>query len=108
MRLHWMEKAGTGFGDIFRAYADYPQKPKLQHIGRSFEIELPRINENVTGRESAALLFIQANPEGRTRSEIEAYLGCSRPTVLNMLKELKESGRVAVKGRGPLTRYVAR
>lgn len=108
MRLHWMEKTGMGFGDIFRAYADFPQKPKLRHIARSFEIELPRINEDLSGEETDVLLFIRANPDGRTRSEIEAFLGYSRPTVLKLLKELKESGRVAVKGGGPSTRYVAR
>ncbi len=45
-----MEKAGTGFGDIFRAYSPFPQKPKLQQVARSFLIELPRINERNPAR----------------------------------------------------------
>lgn len=106
MRLHWMEKAGTGFGDIFRAYAQYPQKPKLQHIARSFQIELPRINEEQSSRETDVILFIKQSPSGRTRSEIEAYINQSRPTVLKLLKELRANGRVIVEGKGPSTRYV--
>lgn len=106
MRLNWMEKAGTGFGDIFRAYAEFSQKPKLQHIARSFEIELPRVNDLLTDKETNVLLFIKSSPKGRTRAEIETYLKQSRPTVLKLLKQLRTNEQVLVEGNGPTTRYV--
>ena len=106
MRLHWMEKAGTGFGDIFRAYALFPQKPKLQQVARSFLIELPRINEQQSGKEADVLRFVKSSPEGKTRPEIEAYMQLSRPTVLKLLKALRKNGHLVIEGKGPATRYL--
>ena len=37
------------FGDIFRAYADFPQKPKRLREARSFIIVLPRVTESLFG-----------------------------------------------------------
>ncbi len=109
MRLHWMEKSGTGFGDIFRAYAEYDQKPKLKHIVRSFQIELPRVvNGQQSGREADVMRFIRQSPEGRSRVEIEAYLELSRPTVMKILNELIESGQLVRSGEARLIRYFAK
>lgn len=107
MRLHWMEKNGQGFGDIFRAYAEYPSKPKLIHIARSFQIELPRVIGGAKGREAEVLRFLKQSSDGRSRAEIEAYLGVSRPTVMKLLDTLKAQGLVVVVGKGRTTRYMA-
>ncbi len=106
MRLRWMEKAGTGFGDIFKAYSAYPQKPKLQQIVRSFLIELPRVNTQQSGREAELLRYVKNSPNGRTRAEIETYLKLSSPTIFKLLRKLKANGQVAVEGKGPSTRYL--
>lgn len=105
-RLHWTEKAGAGFDDIFRAYAEFPQRPKLQHVVRSFEIVLPRVTESLSGKETDVILFIKRSINGRTRSEIETYVHQSRPTVLKLLKALRAEGKIIVEGKGPRTRYV--
>ena len=106
MRLHWMEKSGTGFGDIFRAYAEYDQKPTLKHIARSFQIELPRVvNVQQSGREANVIRFIRQSPVGRSRAEIEAYLGLSRPTVMKILNELIENEQIVRSGEARSIRY---
>lgn len=105
MRLHWMEKSGTGFGDIFRAYASHPVNPNLTHIGRSFEIQLPRVLNAREDRESDVLRFIRQGPDGRKRTEIESYLSLSRPSVMKLLDKLKFQGDIIVKGKGRSTRY---
>lgn len=106
MRLHWMEKSGTGFGDIFRAYAEYDQKPRLKHIARSFQIELPCVvNARQSGREAEVIRFIRQSPEGRSRAEIESYLGLSRPTVMKLLNELRASGQIVRSGETRSVRY---
>lgn len=108
MRLHWMEKSGTGFGDIFRAYAEYDQKPRLKHIGRSFQIELPRVvNAHRSGREADVIRFIRQSPEGRSRAEIETYLELSRPTVMKILNALRADGQIVRSGKGRSVRYHA-
>lgn len=108
MRLHWMEKSGTGFGDIFRAYAEYPVKPKLVHIARSFLIELPRVLDSKNqGKEMEVLRFIKQSGDGRSRTEIESYISVSRPTVMKLLELLKAKGQIIVAGQGRSTRYLA-
>ncbi len=107
MRIQAAQTTGTGLGDIIRAYAGFPQRPVLQHIGRSFRIELPRVNGQQSSREFEALRFLRASANGRSRAELEAFLKVSRPTVLNLLKSLKAAGQVAARGRGPATRYFA-
>ena len=108
MRLHWMEKSGTGFGDIFRAYAEYPVKPKLVHIARSFLIELPRVLDSKNqGKEMEVLRFIKQSADGRSRTEIESYISVSRPTVMKLLELLKAKGQIIVAGQGRSTRYLA-
>lgn len=106
MRLHWMKKSGTGFGDIFRAYAEYDQRPRLRHIACSFQIELPGVvNARQSRREAEALRFIRQSPEGRSRAEIEAYLELSRPTVMKLLNELRASGKIIRSGETRSVRY---
>lgn len=105
MHLRWMEKAGTGFSDIFRDYAVFPQKPRMRHIARSFLIELPRVSFERTDNEYELLKFVRSVPQGRRRAEIEKHLGLSRPTTANLIKKLLMDGDLVRVGQGPATRY---
>lgn len=105
MRLHWMEKAGTGFGDIIRAYAKFAQSPVFKHIARTFLIELPCVIKQQVDKESEIIRFIKQSPNGRRRSEIEEELGVSRPTLMKLLKQLQTEGKISVKGKARSTRY---
>ena len=107
-KLGWTEKAGTRFSDIFRAYAHYPQRPILRNVGRTLLLELPRV-ENFEGvsQEDRVVDFLSDAPTGRSRQEIEDFLGVSRPTVLKLLGKLKASGRVSTIGNARSLRYIS-
>ena len=107
-RLGWMEVVGSGFSDIFRGYAQYPQKPLLKNVGRSLMVELPRVENNIlASRQEQLVAFLSDTPLGRTRQEIEEFFGISRPTALKLLGDLKKTGRVCTKGKARSVRYVA-
>lgn len=106
LRLGWMEKIGTGFSDIFREYAPYEQKPEVRHIVRIFQIELPRTDRKANPRERLAIDFVRGSEAGRTRAEIEAFLGVSRPTAAKILKAVLSSGQLVAAGRGRSVRYL--
>lgn len=99
------EKAGSGFSDIFRAYAPYAVKPILQHIVRIFRVELPRTDTPVDSRAGAVLSFVRADKNGRTRADIENYLGVSRPTARKIIEGLLASGELMRIGKTRAVRY---
>lgn len=105
LRLRWMKKAGSGFSDIFRAYAPYAVKPILQHIVRIFRVELPRTDTPVDSRAGAVLSFVRAGKNGRTRADIENYLGVSRPTARKIIEGLLASGELMRIGKTRAVRY---
>lgn len=106
MRLHWMEKGGTGFGDIIRAYAGYAQRPAFKYIARTFLIELPNVTEQqLDSREVDVIRYIKQSPDGLRRIEIEEKLGVSRPTLMKLLNKLQIEGKVVTKGKARSTRY---
>ena len=107
-RLQWMEKVGSGFPDIFQAYAGFTQQPTVKHVGRSFMIELPRIvfNKTVTSREDQILSVLAEHPKGLSRLEIEMRLNLSRSTTLNTLKKLEQSGKIVKQGTNRDTIYL--
>lgn len=87
-------KSRFRFSDIFRAYAPYAVKPILQHIVRIFRVELPRTDTPVDSRAGAVLSFVRADKNGRTRADIENYLGVSRPTAHKIIEGLLASGEL--------------
>lgn len=105
MRLHWMEKGGTGFGDIIRSYAEYAQRPAFKHIARTFQIELPSVIDQQLEREADVIRYIKQSLDGLRRIEIEEKLGVSRPTLMKLLKKLQLEGKIATKGKARATRY---
>ncbi len=105
MRLGWMEKAGTGFGDIFREYAPYEQKPTLRHVVRTFLLELPRTDRKSDARETEVIDFVRGSATGKTRPEIDSFLGVSRPTTAKILDMLLASGQITRIGKGRAVRY---
>lgn len=105
MRLGWMEKIGSGFGDIFREYAPFEQKPVMKHIDRIFVMELPRTDRRMSGKEQKILDFVRSGEDGRSRAEIEAMLGVSRPTTMKILEDVLASGQLIRTGRARSIRY---
>lgn len=106
MRLHWMERLGTGFSDIFRDYAPFDAKPKLNHIGRTFVIELPKvIAEKRTSREEDILSILDQNPLGKSRKEVQDLMGLSRPSVMKYLNKMIEDKIITTHGTGRATKY---
>lgn len=91
--------------DIFRAYAPYAVKPILQHIVRIFRVELPRTDTPVDSRAGAVLSFVRADKNGRTRADIENYLGVSRPTARKIIEGLLASGELMRTGKTRAVRY---
>lgn len=106
-RLGWMEKVGSGFADIFQAYAGFNQQPLVKHVGRSFVIELPRteINQSTATREDIVLSILSENIKGSSRTELEKRLGLGRTTVLNLLKKMEQLGLIIKQGENRNTRY---
>lgn len=91
--------------DVFRAYAPYAVKPILQHIVRIFRVELPRTDTPVDSRPGAVLSFVRADKNGRTRADIENYLGVSRPTARKIIEGLLASGELMRIGKTRAVRY---
>lgn len=102
-----MEKVGSGFSDIFQAYAGFNQQPLVKHVGRSFVIELPRteINQSTATREDIVLSILSENIKGLSRTELEKRLGLGRTTVLNLLKKMEQLGLIIKQGENRNTRY---
>lgn len=106
-RLRWLEKVGSGFPDLFQAYAGFTQQPTVKHVGRSFLIELPRVefSKTVLSRDDQLLGVLAEHPEGLSRLEIDMRLNLSRSTTLNTLKKLELSGRIVRQGENRDTLY---
>lgn len=104
VRLHWMEKSGSGFTDIFRSYANSPLKPSGSCTVRIFRIVLPKLLEASSLNEKVASL-IQAYGSLSAR-ELEAKTGAARSTLNKALKELVDAQQIARQGAGRSTRYV--
>ena len=100
--LGWMEKAGSGFSDIFLGYKNSELKPKLETINRTFKIELPKIVPNLT-IETKILLMLQRGPQ--SRSVIEKSLNISRVSTTNELNKLIAEEKVIKEGKGRNTKY---
>lgn len=105
VRLRWMEKAGTGFGDIVRGYAKYAEKPIFRHVGRTFLIELPNVTLEGSDRKSRIVRYVRESVDGRTRQEIETFFKVSRPTIMKDLNALIMEGKLMIQGNGPSRRY---
>lgn len=76
-----------------------------EHIVRIFRVELPRTDTPVDSRAGAVLSFVRADKNGRTRADIENYLGVSRPTARKIIEGLLASGELMRIGKTRAVRY---
>lgn len=104
-KFGWMEKVGSGFGDIIRSYTPYRVKPRFESFERSLFIYLPRIVAPDSSKETVLLGFLAEFPEGRGRAQIQQALGVSRPTLMKLLNKLEEDGRISRCGQNRSTVY---
>ena len=104
-RLHWMEKAGSGFTDIFLSYANSALKPSCTCSNRIFKITLPKLLET-TNLNEKVLALIRANGSLSAR-ELETKIDAARSTLNKALKELVDTQQIVRIGAGRSTRYSA-
>lgn len=98
-------KSRFRFFRYFPCLAPYAVKPILQHIVRIFRVELPRTDTPVDSRAGAVLSFVRADKNGRTRADIDNYLGVSRPTARKIIEGLLASGELMRIGKTRAVRY---
>ena len=103
-RLHWMEKAGSGFTDIFLNYANSSSKPSCSCDNRVLKITLPKLFEATTLSEKI-VAFLRANGSLSAR-ELEANVEVARSTLNKALKDLVDAQQIVRIGAGRSTRYV--
>lgn len=97
---------GGGLADIFRSHASRMRKPLLRGVDRSLLLELPREEDDADGSlEERLASFLRASPHGRSRQEVERFLGVSRPTALKLLGSLRQERRIITRGKARSLRY---
>ncbi len=106
VRLHWMEKTGSGFTEIFAGYVKSAMKPVCSCTTRIFKIVLPKFFEAPSLNEKIVAL-IRANGT-LSAKELEAKTTAARSTVNKALKELLDSQQIVRTGAGRSTRYAIR
>lgn len=103
LRLHWMEKSGSGFTDIFSGYAKSPLKPSCTCSTRIFRITLPKLLEAANLREKILGLI---NAFGYlSAKELEEKTNAARSTLNKALKELVDAEQIVKNGAGRNTSY---
>ena len=82
------------------------RKPLLRGVDRSLLLELPREEDDADGSlEERLASFLRASPHGRSRQEVERFLGVSRPTALKLLGSLRQERRIITRGKARSLRY---
>ena len=105
-RLHWMEKVGSGFTDIFASYADSNLTPSCTCSGRIFKIVLPKFLIQQSLEEEIRTLLRQHR--ALTRKEIEALTKSPRSTVSKALLDLQKDQIITRIGAGRACHYELR
>jgi ATP-dependent DNA helicase RecG len=128
-RLTLIEAYGTGVPRILRAYAQCPQKPRLQASDNAFKITLPNRNAPAaaareapdygfvgerspgayaafTENEELVMALLQKQPV-IVRKDVEAALTVSQAMAVRVLRGLLDKGAIRSLGGGKKTRYVS-
>ncbi len=109
LRLHLIERLGTGIARIKEAYAGSEPKPQF-HLGpHRIRIELPvtDIFQPLTSKQSQ---YLDKMTPGvlYTRQDLEALFSLSRQQTLSILNTLLKSGYLTRMGSGRAVRYLRR
>lgn len=107
MRLWAMEKFGLGIPLMYSSYKPFGMEPTFVSEPRMLKILLPKVTLHygtLTEREKAVVEYMRANG-AVTRPMIQAYLGRSYTTAINVLKSLEAKQAVVREGGGKETRY---
>lgn len=106
LRLHWMEKSGSGFTEIFAGYSNSMSKPSCACTTRIFKIILPKLLETATLKEKIVALVRSYG--ALSARELEEKTEVARSTLNKALKELVDAQRIVKMGAGRSTRYMSR
>ena len=115
-RLHLIEAYGTGMLKINECYAEHPVKPTIEISDHAFKITLPNINfasrqphsqpePNPNEDRTQQLLALLQNGRTIARKDVEAALGISQSSAINLLRQLVDQGILARIGNGRSSRY---
>ena len=107
LRLHMIEKFGTGIRRIYESYKESSIKPIFEVTENSITISLPviQINNELSTDENKILSLLKGKLLSSSMIAEEAGFGKSK-TVL-ILKQLVKAGFVRVLGNGRGTKYTA-
>ena len=107
MRLWAMEKFGLGIPLMYSSYKPFGMEPTFVSEPRMLKILLPKVTLHygtLTEREKAVVEYLRANGVV-TRPMVQAHLGRSYTTAINVLKSLEAKQVVVREGGGKETRY---
>ncbi|MDO5530664.1 RNA-binding domain-containing protein [Sutterella sp.] len=104
LRLRWMEKAGSGFADIFAGYEESFLKPSCACSTRIFKITLPKLQKSPTLNEKVAALIREYG--SLSPKELQGKVNVPRSTLNKALKELVDSKMILRTGAGRSTCYI--
>lgn len=112
-RLKLIEAYGTGLQKIKNAYADKNADAVFMAAPSSFKVILPNMNCLESGKSNPQIhadeervLQLIEEKGSVSRSEIQLYLGLSKPSATRLMKKMKDSGMVTTTGTGRNLRYV--
>lgn len=108
-RLTFIEAYGTGIPKIMRSYSDSPVQPRIEVSDNAFKVTLPNVNSGdapaFSGRHDGQVLALLEKTDSITRKDVEAALSVSQPMAVRILRDLVDSGKIRVAGKGRNTRY---
>lgn len=111
-RLNLIEAYGTGLKKIKDAYLGKNGDPEFMAGPSSFKVVLPNMNLLAADRtvsetepETEQVLKLIAEQGEVSRDDVEKHLGISTSAAIRLMKRLKDSGRITVRGKGKNVRY---
>lgn len=106
LKLHIIERFGTGTLRIKEAYEEYLQQPRFEQTEHYLTITLPVIDIPIDlSLDEKAVLGAMSSSMSLNRNEIQALTGMERSKAIRTLNSLIEKGLIEKHGEAKATQY---
>ena len=116
-RLRLIESYGTGIRRIYKLYENCPVQPVIEATTNAFKMVLPNMNAvsaatpkqapPVTAQMQKVLDYISGHGQ-ITEEEVRSLLGIKKTRAFDLMKQLRDMGRINAVGKGAGKKYVIR